>query len=100
FTFQQGQDHCLPYDPRAPIAVQVEQSFASSLEHLGTGVIDSFLLHGPTQRSGLAAADLEAWRAMEAIQESGRARLLGISNVSVEHVQRLCDQARIRPRFV
>ncbi len=100
FTFQQGQDHCLPYDPRAPIAVQVEQSFASSLEHLGTGVIDSFLLHGPTQRSGLAAADWEAWRAMEAIQQSGRARLLGVSNVTLEQVQGLCHQARVQPRFV
>src|ERR1700726_2787383 len=34
FTFQRGQDRRLPYDPRAAIAVQVEQSFASSLEHL------------------------------------------------------------------
>jgi diketogulonate reductase-like aldo/keto reductase len=100
FTFQRGQDHRLPYDPRAPIAVQVEQSFASSLEHLGTGVIDSFLLHGPTQRSGLAAADWEAWRAMEAIQQSGRARLLGVSNVTLEQVQGLCHQARVRPHFV
>ena len=50
FTFRQGQDHRLPYDPRASIAVQVEQSFASSIEHLGVEVIDSFLLHGPTQR--------------------------------------------------
>jgi len=100
FTFQRGQDHRLPYDPRAPIAVQVEQSFASSLEHLGTGVIDSFLLHGPTQRSGLAAADWEAWRAMEAIQQSGRARLLGVSNVTLEQVQGLCHQARVQPRFV
>src|SRR3954453_23266787 len=25
FTFQRGQVHRLPYDPRAPIAVQVEQ---------------------------------------------------------------------------
>ena len=48
FTFRRGQDHRLPYDPDAPIAIQVEQSFASSLEHLGTEVIDSYLLHGPT----------------------------------------------------
>jgi diketogulonate reductase-like aldo/keto reductase len=100
FTFQRGQDHRLPYDPRASISVQVEQSFASSLAHLGTGLIDSFLLHGPTRPSGLAAADLEAWRAMEAIQESGRARLLGVSNVTLEQVQRLCRQARVLPRFV
>jgi diketogulonate reductase-like aldo/keto reductase len=100
FTFQRGQDHLLPYDPRASIAVQVEQSFASSLVHLGTGVIDSFLLHGPTQGSGLADADWEAWRAMEAIQESGRARLLGVSNVTLEQIQGLCRQARVQPRFV
>jgi diketogulonate reductase-like aldo/keto reductase len=100
YTFLQGQDHRLPYDPRAPIAVQVEQSFTSSLAHLGTEVIDSFLLHGPTARTGLAAADLEAWRAMEAIQESGRARLLGVSNVTLEQLQRLCDQAHFQPRFV
>src|SRR5205807_5520133 len=79
FTFRRGQDDRLPYDPDAPISAQVEQSFASSLEHLGTAVIDSYLLHGPTRREGLAQADWEAWRAMEAIQCSGRARPLGVS---------------------
>jgi diketogulonate reductase-like aldo/keto reductase len=100
FTFQRGQDHRLPFDPRAPIGVQVEQSFASSLEHLDTRVIDSFLLHGPSQPSGLAPADWEAWRAMEVIQESGSARLLGVSNVTLEQLQELCRGARVRPRFV
>ena len=100
FTFRRGQDHRLPYDPEAPIRTQVEQSFASSLDHLGTEVIDSYLLHGPTQRVGLTPADWEAWRAMEAIHESGRARLLGVSNVTLEQLQRFCQQARVRPRFV
>jgi diketogulonate reductase-like aldo/keto reductase len=100
FTFRRGQDHRLPYDPDAPIAVQVEQSFASSLDHLGTTVIDSYVLHGPTGRNGLVAADWEAWRAMEAIHDSGRARLLGVSNVNLDQLQRLCQQARVRPRFV
>jgi diketogulonate reductase-like aldo/keto reductase len=100
FTLQGGQDHRLPYDPQAPIAVQVEQSFGSSLNHLGVEVIDSYLLHGPTQRSGLAKADWDAWRAMEAIQESGQARLLGVSNVTLEQLEGLCRQARVRPRFV
>src|SRR5947207_1939857 len=35
FTSRRGQDHRLPYDPQAPIPIQVEQSFTSSLEHLG-----------------------------------------------------------------
>jgi diketogulonate reductase-like aldo/keto reductase len=100
FTFQRGQDHRLPYDPKSPIAIQIEQSFASSLTHLGTETIDSYLLHGPTQRAGLAPADWEAWRAMEAIHESGQVRWLGISNVSVDQLQELCQKARVRPRFV
>jgi diketogulonate reductase-like aldo/keto reductase len=100
FTFRRGQDHRLSYDPEAPIAVQVEQSCASSLAHLGTDVIDSYLLHGPTQRVGLAPADWEAWRAMEILHDSGRVRLLGVSNFTLEQLQRLCRQARVRPRFV
>lgn len=100
FTFSSGQDHRLPYDPKASIRTQVEQSFASSLGHLGVKVIDSYLLHGPTQRSGLAPADWEAWRAMEALHDSGSVRLLGVSNVTLEQLRRLCEQARVPPRFV
>jgi diketogulonate reductase-like aldo/keto reductase len=100
FTFRHGQDHRLPYDPGAPIAAQVEQSLASSLQHLGAKMIDSYLLHGPTQRTGLTRADVEAWRAMEAIHNSGRTRFLGASNVTLEQLQRLCQVARVRPRFV
>jgi diketogulonate reductase-like aldo/keto reductase len=100
FSFRQGQDHRLPYDPEAPIPIQVEQSFASSLEHLGTEMIDSYLLHGPTLQAGLAPADWAAWRAMEAIHDSGRLRMLGVSNVTLEQLQCLCREARVRPRFV
>ena len=100
FTFRGGQDHRLPYDPNASIAVQVEQSFASSLTHLGTNTIDSYVLHGPSQRTGLGPADWEAWRAMEAIHASGRARLLGVSNVTLEQLRSLCDGAKVRPSFV
>jgi diketogulonate reductase-like aldo/keto reductase len=100
FTFRPGQDHRLPYDPAAPVAVQVEQSFASSLTHLGIEVVDSLVLHGPTQSAGLAADDWAAWRAMETIRDSGRVRLLGVSNVNLEQLQRLCGEARVPPRFV
>jgi diketogulonate reductase-like aldo/keto reductase len=100
FTFRGGQDHRLPYDPAAPVAKQVEQSFASSLEHLGTDRIDSYVLHGPTQRVGLGAADWEAWRAMESLHDGGRVRLLGVSNVSLEQLRTLCETARVRPAFV
>ncbi len=100
FTFRPGQDHRLPYEPQAPIPCQVEQSFASSLKHLGAEVIDSYLLHGPTNRNGWVTADVEAWRAMEAINDSGRARLLGVSNVTLDQLKLLHGQARITPRLV
>src|SRR5579864_568524 len=100
FTFRDGQDHRLPYDPDASIPMQVVQSFRSSLQHLQTDVIDSYVLHGPTQHIGLTAEDWEAWHAMEGIHASGRARLLGVSNVSLEQLDALCKGARIPPRFV
>jgi diketogulonate reductase-like aldo/keto reductase len=100
YTFRAGQDHRLPYDPGAPIPTQVEQSCASSLAHLGVDVLDSYVLHGPSRRVGLAAEDWEAWRAMEALHDSGRARLLGVSNVNLDQLRQLCQGARVRPRFV
>jgi diketogulonate reductase-like aldo/keto reductase len=100
FTFRRGQDHRLPYDPDSPVPMQVEQSFVSSLEHLGVARVDSYLLHGPTSSVGLAPDDWAAWRAMESIYDSGRARMLGVSNVTLEQLQRLCEGARIQPSFV
>ena len=100
FTFRRGQDHRLPYDPKVSIQRQVEQSFESSLDHLKTDAIDSLVLHGPMKRSGLTAIDRATWQAMEAIHESGRVRLLGISNIAVEQVALLCREARVAPRFV
>src|SRR5918996_5058576 len=41
FTYQPGQDHRLPYDPRAPLATQVAQSMASPLEHPRTDHVHS-----------------------------------------------------------
>jgi diketogulonate reductase-like aldo/keto reductase len=100
YTFRRGQDHRLPYDPDAPIPAQVEQSLASSLEHLGVDVIDSYLLHGPTHGTGLTRDDWQAWRAMEALFENGRVRLLGVSNVSLDQLESLFAGARVPPRFV
>ena len=100
FTHRAGQDHRLPYDAAAPIAEQVAQSFASSLEHLGVTELDSLVLHGPSLRDRLAAEDRDAWRAIEAIAERGGARLVGISNVSAAQVRELVGFARVAPAFV
>lgn len=100
FTFLDGQDHRLPYDPRADVATQVKQSFDSSLAHLHTSYVDSLILHGPSRAYGLAEADRQAWRAMEELQRSGRARLIGLSNVSLEQLEAFAEDAEVAPAFV
>lgn len=100
FTYVDGQDARLPYDPAAPIADQVAQSFASSLEHLGVDTIDSYVLHGPSRGDGLGPDDHAAWRAMEELAGAGRARVLGISNVTARQVDELVAFARFTPAFV
>jgi diketogulonate reductase-like aldo/keto reductase len=87
FTHIDGQDHRLPYDEKADPETQVAQSFASSLEHLHTDYIDSYVLHGPSQNDGFSDEDLRIWRAMSALHKSGKARALGVSNVNLSHVK-------------
>ncbi|MBL9037846.1 MAG: aldo/keto reductase [Archangium sp.] len=100
FTHRAGQDARLPYDPKAPLALQVRQSFESSLDHLGVDTIDSYVLHGPSTRSGWSAGDLEVWRAMEALHDEHQTKLLGVSNVSLEQLEALCARARVPPAMV
>ncbi len=100
FTFLAGQDHRLPYDPDADFTTQVRQSCASSLEHLGVERLDSYVLHGPSTRPELGAADFEVWRAFEALHDEGEVRLLGVSNVSLEQLRLLHEAAAVKPSFV
>ena len=100
FTSVGGQDQRLPYDPRADVATQVRQSFASSLEHLGVERIDSYVLHGPSSGIGLNASDLAVWAAMEALHAAGQTRFVGVSNVDLDQLALLCERAKVPPAFV
>ena len=100
FTHRDGQDHRLPYDERAPIGLQVQQSFESSLAHFGTDRLDSLVLHGPSRRDGLGEEDIEVWRAMERIAKAGQVTLLGASNVTAKQVQDLVGLATVPVTFV
>src|SRR5213596_1586318 len=100
FTYQPGQDHRLPYDPAADLATQVAQSMASSLEHLGTDHVDSFVLHGPASGSDWTRDDALVWLAMEKERDAGRTRLLGVSNVSLGHLEQMQAAGGAAPAFV
>src|SRR6478672_1811814 len=100
FTYQEGQDHRLPYDPGATLSVQVAQSMASSLEHLGTDHVDSFVLHGPASHSHWTTNDFETWQAMIKERDAGRTRLLGVSNISLAQLQQMARAHAEPPAFV
>jgi diketogulonate reductase-like aldo/keto reductase len=97
FTYARGQDHRLPYDPSAPLARQVEQSFERSLSHLGTTYLDGYVLHGPELGEGWTAGDREVWGAMEALLVARKTRLLGVSNVSARQLALLLGHAEHPP---
>lgn len=100
FTSIGGQDQRLPYVASADPALQVRQSFASSLEHLQVDAIDSYVLHGPSSSRGISGSDWEIWRTMEELQSAGKTRFIGISNVSLEQLEQLCAEAVVAPAFV
>jgi diketogulonate reductase-like aldo/keto reductase len=100
FTYQGGQDHRLPYDPKVSLSVQVAQSLTSSLEHLGTDYVDSYVLHGPSSAYGWTEADAEVWQAMCKEQAAGRTRFLGVSNVSLQHLEQMMTVHAAAPAFV
>ena len=100
FTYRNGQDHRLPYDPAADLTTQVAQSMASSLEHLGTDHVDSYVLHGPASGAGWTEYDAEVWAAMVRERDAGRTRLLGVSNVSWRHLAQMAMSGAETPAFV
>ena len=84
FTPVGGQDNRTPYDSSADLTTQVGQSFESSLQHLHTEYVDSYVLHGPYSRMGLGAADWEVWKAMEGIYKAGRTKMVGVKPMVVQ----------------
>ena len=100
FTPINGQDHRLPYDASAAITTQVQQSFASSLTHLHTNYLDSYVLHGPYSRRGLGTEDWEVWSAIESLYETGKTKMIGVSNVTADQLTLLCMKATHKPMVV
>jgi 2,5-diketo-D-gluconate reductase A len=70
------------------------RAFEKSIERLGTGHVDLYLIHWPLPRRDLF---LDTWRAFERIKEEGGARSIGVSNFRVEDLERLEAEAEQRP---
>ena len=68
------------------------RAFDASLQRLGLEQVDLYLVHWP-----VAELRNESWRALQAIQASGRARAIGVSNYTVRHLTELFDYADMKP---
>ncbi len=100
YTFARGQDHRKPYKDEDSFTQQVKDSFASSLQHLHTDFIDSYVLHGPYSHPDIGEVDLEVWQTMENLLSDKKVGCLGISNVSAQQLEKLCAQVKTKPKFV
>ena len=100
FTYVNGQDHRLPYDPADSFSQQVRSSFASTLENLGTTYLDSYLIHGPSSYPHLSDADWEVWTVLEDLLDKKQTLAIGISNVGIHQLHELCQGAKIKPKYV
>lgn len=70
------------------------RAFDKSLERLGTGHVDLYLIHWPRPAEDLF---LDTWRAFERIHEEGGARSIGVSNFRAEDLERLEEEAERQP---
>ncbi|WAC68103.1 aldo/keto reductase [Microbacterium sp. SL75] len=70
------------------------RAFDTSTAKLGVDRVDLYLIHWP-----IPSADryVDTWRALQRLQEEGRATSIGVSNFSVPHLERLRDETGVLP---
>jgi diketogulonate reductase-like aldo/keto reductase len=95
---------------------RVKPAFEASLKKLQLDHIDLYLIHtpfafqpgdeqDPRDANGNVIYDkgvtlLDTWRALESLVDEGKCKAIGLSDVSLEHVQPIFEAARIKPAVV
>jgi len=83
---------------------RVQEGFEASLKALDIGYIDLFLMHWPQAiRDGQKISPdesptfVETWLDMEKLVDTGKVKSLGVSNFSVQNLEKLLAKAKIVP---
>jgi 2,5-diketo-D-gluconate reductase A len=69
-------------------------SFEESRSRLGVEYVDLYLIHWPLPR---VDKYVDSWRAMIKLREEGLVRSIGVSNFTVEHIERLEKETGVLP---
>ncbi|TGX54847.1 aldo/keto reductase [Sphingomonas gei] len=70
------------------------RAFDNSLAQLGREQVDLYLIHWPMPSLGKY---IEAWRALVRLHEEGRAKSIGVSNFTAEHLRTIVDATGVVP---
>jgi len=77
------------------------EKFETSIKTLGVEYVDLYLIHAPwpwSDRGGdYTEGNIEVWKAMEEIYQSGRAKAVGVSNFAVKDLEAILESGTIVP---
>ncbi|MBI5530935.1 MAG: aldo/keto reductase [Candidatus Doudnabacteria bacterium] len=73
-------------------------AFERSLKNLGLEYVDLYLVHWPFYNwETKENKRKEAWKAMEEIYASGRAKAIGVCNYNIKHLEEMKTYAKVNP---
>lgn len=73
---------------------RVEEAFEESMARLGLDQLDLYLIHWPAPKQDRY---VQAWKALERLYTEGRVRAIGVSNFTVQNLERLMEETQIVP---
>lgn len=71
---------------------QTLRAFDRSLERMGVDYVDLYLIHWP-----MTSKNTETWKALCELRDEGRTKSIGVSNFSIEHLNRLAEESDTVP---
>lgn len=87
------------YSTQLKITANPIVGLETGLKKLGLEYVDLYLLHSPfvdKEKNGFTLED--AWKDMETLYKSGKAKNIGVSNFSTEDLDRILKVAEVKPQ--